>query len=237
LLAELPPAAGARALDVGCGAGRWCRLLASHGYDVQGIDLQDALIERNRRRYPTMKFHSGPIQDFTPDGPFDLVTHVTVIQHLPFDEQPKALAKIASIVKPGGHVLSLENVADQGAHVFANSIDGWTRAFADVGFDRVALRRYDYSPATRLSTTLVNVTARAARAVGLMKPADGAGAPRAPTADGLDEGGFLRRAVRSAGWASRRLAVSVDEPIERFLVGKNLNLPTVHCGFLFRKSA
>jgi len=235
LLAECPPSRPARAVDVGCGAGRWCRLLAAHGYDVQGIDLQAGLIERTRQRYPTMQFHSVPIQEFTPDEPFDLVTTVTVIQHLPLDEQRRALAKIASILKPGGHVLSLENVADQGAHVWANSIDGWTRAFADVGLERVALRRYDYSPATRMSTALVNVTARAARAMGFMKRQDGAGAPRAPTAVGMEEGGVVRRAVRAAGWASRRIAVSFDDAIEDFLIRKGLNLPTVHCGFLFRK--
>jgi SAM-dependent methyltransferase len=237
LLAACPRPAGARALDVGCGAGRWCRLLASAGYDVQGIDLQEALIERNRRRYPAMKFHCGPIQDFAPDAPFDLVTTVTVIQHLPFEEQAKALAVIARMIKPGGHLLSLENIADQGAHVFGNSISQWTRAFEQVGLSLVMLRRYDYSPAIRLSSTLVNATANLGRKLGLMRRSDGPSVPRAPGADGGPPEGALRRAARRVGWASRRAALSVDERLETLLIRGNVRLPTLHCGFLLQKAA
>lgn len=39
LLLHLKPPAGSRMLDVACGRGRHSRFLASHGYDVTGIDL------------------------------------------------------------------------------------------------------------------------------------------------------------------------------------------------------
>src|ERR1022692_4233185 len=48
LVDQCPRAPDASALDVGCGSGRWCRLLAERGYVVRGIDLQEPLIERNR---------------------------------------------------------------------------------------------------------------------------------------------------------------------------------------------
>jgi 2-polyprenyl-3-methyl-5-hydroxy-6-metoxy-1,4-benzoquinol methylase len=225
---------GASALDVGCGSGRWCRLLAERGYVVRGIDLQDTLIERNRLTYPQMKFECVAIQDFATDVLFDLVTTVTVIQHIPFDEQSKATAKIASIVKPGGYVLSLENIADQGAHVFAKSIGEWTSAWEAFGLRRVSLLRYDYSPAIRLSSSLVNATAKLARRTGVMSTPE-LEVPRAPTAQGMEEGGWLRRAVRRAGWAARRVSVSIDHEIEPLLIQMKADLPTVHCGFLFQK--
>lgn len=237
LLDQVPVADGMRALDVGCGAGRWCRLLAERGFRVHGIDLQQALIDRNRARYPQIAFDCVPIQDFSPPEPFDLITTVTVIQHVPFDEQKRALAKIASILKPGGHVLSLENVADQGAHVFANSIEGWTQAFADVGLSRVTVRRYDYSPAIRLTSAAVNMTAQLARRLGVIARQEEPGLPQAPTEDGMNGGSRFRRALRAGGWAIRRAAVRFDDQLEPHLIHHNANLSTVHCGFLFRKAA
>jgi SAM-dependent methyltransferase len=236
LLDQMPVMPGARALDVGCGAGRWCRLLAERGFRVQGIDLQPALIERNRARYPNIAFDCVPIQDFAPQELFDLVTTVTVIQHVPFEEQGRALAKIASVLKPGGHVLSLENVEDQGAHVFANSIERWTKAFADVGLSLVSIRRYDYSPGIRLTSAAVSAAARLARRLGVIAKQDGPEVPQAPSADGMDEGTGFRKALRGCGWAIRRAAVAFDDRVEPHLIERNANLPTVHCGFLFRKS-
>jgi SAM-dependent methyltransferase len=242
LLASCEPVAtGARALDVGCGAGRWCRLLGARGYAVTGIDLQESLIERNRRRYPEMSFLCLPVQDFQPEAPFDLVTSVTVIQHIPFDEQLRAIAKISSLVRTGGHALLLENVHDQGAHVFARSIDGWKRCFEDTGFETVAIERYDYSPTIRASGFLVAEGASLARRLGVLKKNEGPEVPHGEAAT-IDAGPpsiaeRLRQVGRSAGWMARRLAVAIDDRIEPALIRQKISVSTVHCGFLFRKTA
>jgi SAM-dependent methyltransferase len=228
LLAICPrPVAGARALDVGCGAGRWCRLLAARGYAVHGVDLQPALIDENRTRYPDMRFDCVPVQELVAEQPYDLITTVTVIQHLPADEQARAIGKIGALLQPGGHVIALENVADQGEHVFANSIDGWTRLFAGAGLSLVELRRYDYSPALRASNRLM----RAALPRGRTQ------APAAPQA--VPNGGAgrsaLGAALRRVAWGARHAAVAIDDRLEPILIRLNAPLPTVHCGFLFRK--
>src|SRR5258707_12357444 len=41
---------GARVLDVGCGVGRWSRLLAARGAEGAGIDLSAPMIEKARDR-------------------------------------------------------------------------------------------------------------------------------------------------------------------------------------------
>jgi SAM-dependent methyltransferase len=46
LVAYLQPQAGSRMLDIACGEGRFSIQLASHGYDVTGIDLSYASIDK-----------------------------------------------------------------------------------------------------------------------------------------------------------------------------------------------
>lgn len=72
--------AGARVLEVGCGNGRWCRLLAARGADVTGIDLSPDAVARNRERIPGASFEACDIVEFeAPPASFDLVLTVTVL--------------------------------------------------------------------------------------------------------------------------------------------------------------
>ena len=48
MLKALGDVTGRRVLDIGCGEGRFCRLLAGLGAEVTGIDLTEALIDRAR---------------------------------------------------------------------------------------------------------------------------------------------------------------------------------------------
>jgi len=48
VLSLLPPVSGRRVLDVGCGTGRYMRLVAALGAQVMGIDLSPAMLSRAR---------------------------------------------------------------------------------------------------------------------------------------------------------------------------------------------
>jgi|HubBroStandDraft_1064217.scaffolds.fasta_scaffold235133_2 SAM-dependent methyltransferase len=236
LLAVAPapaPGAGLRsALDVGCGAGRWCRLLASKGYDVTGVDLQEDLLARNRERMPMLRFVTGSMQDFSSESPFDLVTTVTVLQHNPPADQDGMIANMRRLLRPGGHALVLENVSDQDVHVFANSIEGWTQRFARAGFRRLELRRYDFSPLLRVDRFVALGARSLARGAGLLRGERGA-APIDPGAPVRSAPGALRRVFGAAHDSVLRVCVAADTLVENVLVEANAPLPTVHCGFLF----
>src|SRR5688572_30921420 len=44
------------ALDVGCGEGRFCRMLAKHGVETTGIDPTPSLIAHARQRAPNGRY-------------------------------------------------------------------------------------------------------------------------------------------------------------------------------------
>jgi SAM-dependent methyltransferase len=79
---------GTRALDVGCGVGRWSRLLASRGAFVTGVDLSPTMIAQSKLRTAEAGLSNRCrflVQDSAAldvGGPFDLVLGVTVLQHI-----------------------------------------------------------------------------------------------------------------------------------------------------------
>ena len=227
LLSRVPARRG-RALDVGCGAGRWSRLLADEGFQTVGIDLQPDLIEANGRRHRDIEFHTASAQSFTSREPFDLVSTVTVIQHVPFDQQTAVAERLRALTNDGGHVIALENVSDQAPHVFSRPIGGWRTLFEQAGFEALETKRYDYNPCLRSMKFLMR--ALPSRSSAAPDTAQTLNAPRErrPAA--------ARTLARSARRAVMRACVVVDGAIEPVCIGRGLAAPTVHCGFLFRAS-
>lgn len=126
--------AGARALDIGCGFGRWTRWLSEHGAQAVGVDPTEGMLAAARRASPpSVEYRrmSATALDF-PDDQFDVVTCITVIQHLHPEEQEKAVEELARILRPGGEavVLDLIDLRDRGAIVYPRSAPEWIRLYA-----------------------------------------------------------------------------------------------------------
>jgi SAM-dependent methyltransferase len=217
---------GERALDVGCGTGRWSRLLLEEGYDVTGIDLQQELIARNTKLMPDARFVCSSIQDFADgDAKFDLAVSVTVIQHIPFDEQLPVIEQLVTFLRPGGHLLILENVHDQGPHVWSRSIDNWLAVFRSVGLVARSIQPYDYNFALRLveSTRRSFGGARSTESPSPITHLAPGSASRSRT--------MARVAVRLV----QRVALIGDSLLEPLLLRRASKSSSVHCGFLLQK--
>lgn len=102
LLASLPRAASV--LDVGCGNGvPLTRKLLEAGFTVIGVDSSPQMLERFRTNCPGTRCICAPIQSAELEAQsFDAVVAWGVLFHLPHDEQRRAIAKIASVLKPRG---------------------------------------------------------------------------------------------------------------------------------------
>lgn len=97
-------AGAARALDVGCGEGRFCRLLAQAGVDVVGLDPTSALLAVARARDPRGIYVKGTAERLPfADGAFDLV--VSYLSLIDIPDVAAAIPEMARMLAPGGTLL------------------------------------------------------------------------------------------------------------------------------------
>jgi SAM-dependent methyltransferase len=90
---------GARVLDIGCGDGALFRLLAGHVGGGMGIDpLLTAPVSLGAAQLLPGSFP----RDLPDCAPFEVITLLAVLEHVPRDEQPTFLGACAARLAPGG---------------------------------------------------------------------------------------------------------------------------------------
>ncbi|WP_327403175.1 class I SAM-dependent methyltransferase [Streptomyces sp. NBC_01288] len=141
LLRQLPRRFG-RALDVGCGSGDLVRLLAARSTGgVEGIDSDPQIIARARELTSSgVSGVSGVPAVFTvvdaraeiPAGPYDVITCVAALHHLPFAE---TLTRFRDQLAPGGTLVVVGCAREEDAvdtllgavSVALNLVVGWVK--------------------------------------------------------------------------------------------------------------
>ncbi|MBV2356901.1 methyltransferase domain-containing protein [Streptomyces sp. J2-1] len=101
ILRRFPGRVG-RALDVGSGSGDLARRLASRAGAVCGIDVDAAIVDRARELTDPaapVSFIVGDALREAPPGPYDALTCVATIHHMPFTD---ALTCFRQHLAPGG---------------------------------------------------------------------------------------------------------------------------------------
>ena len=105
------PARRERALDFGCGVGRLTRGLAPYFRQCYGVDVSAPMIAAARKlnaAYPSCEFvlNNNPNLRMFPDGHFDLIYSVLVLQHLPTRAAIATyVADFARVLAPGGLIV------------------------------------------------------------------------------------------------------------------------------------
>ncbi|PZO07055.1 MAG: bifunctional 3-demethylubiquinol 3-O-methyltransferase/2-polyprenyl-6-hydroxyphenol methylase [Lysobacteraceae bacterium] len=102
------PLAGARVLDVGCGAGLLSEALAREGAQVTALDLAPELIDVAKLHLLesglTVDYRLQSVEDLAAGAPasFDGITCMEMLEHVP---DPAAVVRAcATLLKPGGQL-------------------------------------------------------------------------------------------------------------------------------------
>jgi 2-polyprenyl-3-methyl-5-hydroxy-6-metoxy-1,4-benzoquinol methylase len=137
LKARLP--ASGSILDIGCGCGvPVARSLTEAGHDVTGVDISQVQIERARRLVPQARFlQADATQLDFPPGSFDAVVCLYALIHMPLDEQPRLLHRIAGWLRPSGWLL-----ATTGQDAWTGTQDRWLQGPAPMWWSQAGAATY-----------------------------------------------------------------------------------------------
>lgn len=109
-----------KALDVGCGEGRFCRMLQPLGVGVTGIDPTPALIAAAHALDPEGTYLEAAAERLPfGDSAFDLV--VSYLSLIDIEDMPAAISEMARVLNPGGVVL-IANL-----NSFNTACNGWVK--------------------------------------------------------------------------------------------------------------
>ncbi|HEX5135775.1 MAG TPA: class I SAM-dependent methyltransferase [Planctomycetota bacterium] len=97
---------GLSAIDLGCGEGRFCRMLAARGATALGVDLQPAFLERARTLGgPGEEYRLCDIETLegVPDASFDLaISYITLVD---VEDVEAAARQAHRVLRPRGRLL------------------------------------------------------------------------------------------------------------------------------------
>lgn len=98
LLRQVPDRA-LTALDVGCGTGRFARLLAERGLDAEGVDPDADVIDAARTTGGRPRYRQADVRDGQlPDAHYDFISCIASLHHMPFD----TVLTLRKALAPGG---------------------------------------------------------------------------------------------------------------------------------------
>lgn len=104
MLAECGDVSGRRVIDIGCGEGRFCRMLAERDAIVSGLDPTASFIDLAKEKHPDGDYRVGFAESLPyPDEFFDVVVSYVVL--LDVEDYVRAIGEMARVLKPGGRAV------------------------------------------------------------------------------------------------------------------------------------
>lgn len=94
---------GEPVLDIGTGSGELLYVGRRSGFEMQGIEVDQAYAQFGRKSYGVKIINTSLRKAVLPDDYFKVVTIFHVLEHL--SDPQAALAKVAATLRPGGYVL------------------------------------------------------------------------------------------------------------------------------------
>ena len=133
---HLRPGRG-RLLDVGCNEGRGLALYSRHGFQAEGVEINERAAAAARSKgFPV---YTMSLAEFFPAEPFDVVVLANVLEHAadPVD----MLTQVRRLLRPGGQVwISCPNAAGRWRRLFGRHWVNWHVPFHLWHFSPVTLK-------------------------------------------------------------------------------------------------
>ncbi|WP_116246431.1 bifunctional 2-polyprenyl-6-hydroxyphenol methylase/3-demethylubiquinol 3-O-methyltransferase UbiG [Nocardiopsis sp. FIRDI 009] len=109
------PSGRSRALDVGCGDGRFARALAQRGLTVDAVDASADMVDLARARTPSrlpVRYQRARLEEaeLAPEG-YGFVSAIASVHHMPLGP---TLERLAAALEPGGTLAVLGLYREEG---------------------------------------------------------------------------------------------------------------------------
>lgn len=101
-----------KVLDLGCGNGRWCRLLINRCKEYVGVDISQQFIKRACEKYKNdtkVKFFNMAAQDYVSKEKYDLILIIGLMTYLNDDEVIRLSENCRNMLNKNGQII-LRNV-------------------------------------------------------------------------------------------------------------------------------
>lgn len=135
LLAELVPLQAQNTIELGCGSARLARALLERWplCHVTGLEV-DAVQHAKNLAHPQagLSFVAAGAQSVPfADASFDLALMLKSLHHVPLDSMDRALAEVARVLRPGGHLYVSEPI-------YGGALNALVKLYNDEGVVRPA---------------------------------------------------------------------------------------------------
>ncbi len=124
------------ALDVGCGSsGRFIALLRQHGFEAEGVDVSEKMIELARQNHSQVMFHLADISTWDLPQRYDFIVAWDSLWHLPLESQEPVLCKLCQgLASEGVLIFTMGGLDEPSTH--SNATLGPTLSYSTLGIPK-----------------------------------------------------------------------------------------------------